>query len=495
MTEQTTPPTEASFFRTIRSWGVVRGSDGVIGGVASGVGAKVGLAPFPARAVIVLAGVFLFPVVMLAYAAAWALLPDAQGNIIIQNFGRGVTNVGALLGIGFMAFLGFVTMDNIGPGRFVSLRLFDRGGDVMIPGILDIGWVLLAVLIPLGLLVGTIALVIFLVRRSSNPKPAPGEVPVWALTPEQARAAAQGAPVPTAGTPGAPQGTPSYAASAAPGAAVSASVPPVPPPPPAPPAPRIPTPRVPGPGRAFYLLTLAWALVAAAAVTWAGRENLLTTWRPVAWGLLFLTGLGVILMGVSISGRRVGFLGFLGVLGMFPGLILAFNHDHLLKDYADGHLPGGGVVVEDIDGDLVWVGDEWSDIEWTDGEPLPETPDWTAEFADQYSEVFLSGECWAQSSRPDLPGTSVARFAVDELGEPRRFDSPAHTTFLSMPAGAGLVVAAEEDQSLLVWFADRELACDGFGRTALSLRNGTEPAITVTVPSDYDGATVVIQEN
>ena len=42
---------------------------------------------------------------------------------------------------------------------------------------------------------------------------------------------------------------------------------------------------------------------------------------------------------------------------------------------------------------------------------------------------------------------------------------------------------------------DRELACDGFGRTALSLRNGTEPAITVTVPSDYDGATVVIQEN
>src|SRR5690554_25487 len=99
MNEQPQPPTEAAFFTSIREWGVVRGTSGVVGGVVEGVGHKIGLARVPARLLTVVAWILLPGVVMVAYAAGWALLPDARGNIIIQDFGRGITNVGALIGI------------------------------------------------------------------------------------------------------------------------------------------------------------------------------------------------------------------------------------------------------------------------------------------------------------------------------------------------------------------------------------------------------------
>src|SRR5690554_3850422 len=112
MSEQPQPPREAAFFTTIRGWGVVRGASGILGGVVDGVGQRIGLARVPARLLTVMAWIVMPGIVMLAYAAAWALLPDTKGNIIIQNFGRGITNVGALIGIAILTFLGIMGFDN-----------------------------------------------------------------------------------------------------------------------------------------------------------------------------------------------------------------------------------------------------------------------------------------------------------------------------------------------------------------------------------------------
>ena len=49
---------------------------------------------------------------LLAYAAAWALLPDRRGNIIVQNFGRGIPNVGALVGIAILTLIGVGGFDH-----------------------------------------------------------------------------------------------------------------------------------------------------------------------------------------------------------------------------------------------------------------------------------------------------------------------------------------------------------------------------------------------
>lgn len=112
MTTPPPPQTEAALFTTIRGWGVTRGRNGVVGGVVDGLGEHVGLARVPARIIVVVAAFLVTGAVALAYAAAWALLPDRDGNIIVQNFGRGITNVGALLGILVLTLIGFGNLDN-----------------------------------------------------------------------------------------------------------------------------------------------------------------------------------------------------------------------------------------------------------------------------------------------------------------------------------------------------------------------------------------------
>ena len=73
-------PSEAGFFRAIREWGLTRGDNGFLGGVVDGLAQRVGMATVPARIIVVIAAIILNGLVRLAYAAAWALLPDRQGQ-------------------------------------------------------------------------------------------------------------------------------------------------------------------------------------------------------------------------------------------------------------------------------------------------------------------------------------------------------------------------------------------------------------------------------
>ncbi len=62
---------------------MVRG-DGWIGGVAAGIAARLRIDPLIVRGILVVVGLFGFPVIFL-YALAWALLPDLDGRIVLRD--------------------------------------------------------------------------------------------------------------------------------------------------------------------------------------------------------------------------------------------------------------------------------------------------------------------------------------------------------------------------------------------------------------------------
>ncbi|WAP52537.1 PspC domain-containing protein [Arthrobacter sp. ATA002] len=72
-------PGTGGFFTWLRSLRVVRGDDRWVGGVASGVAARLGLDPVLARGLFVVLG--LFGVGLFLYGLAWALLPEPDGRI------------------------------------------------------------------------------------------------------------------------------------------------------------------------------------------------------------------------------------------------------------------------------------------------------------------------------------------------------------------------------------------------------------------------------
>ncbi|WP_374008080.1 PspC domain-containing protein [Leifsonia sp. LS-T14] len=75
------------FFDWMRGLGVVR-ADGWLGGVCAGIAYRLGIDPLIVRGIVVVAGILGAPVVLL-YAAAWALLPDREGRIHLQNLFEG----------------------------------------------------------------------------------------------------------------------------------------------------------------------------------------------------------------------------------------------------------------------------------------------------------------------------------------------------------------------------------------------------------------------
>ncbi|MFT3798247.1 PspC domain-containing protein [Microbacterium sp.] len=99
------PGVRERFFSWTAGLGVVRG-DGWIGGVAAGLAARMRIDPLIVRGILVVIGLFGFPALFL-YAIAWALLPDLDGRIPLQEALRG-RFTSALIGIAACAVLGLL---------------------------------------------------------------------------------------------------------------------------------------------------------------------------------------------------------------------------------------------------------------------------------------------------------------------------------------------------------------------------------------------------
>jgi len=82
-----TPPRSNRFFAWMRSLDLPR-QPGWIGGVCAGIAARIGVDPLIVRGIVVVLAVLGGPL-LIAYAAAWMLLPDHTGRIHAEELGRG----------------------------------------------------------------------------------------------------------------------------------------------------------------------------------------------------------------------------------------------------------------------------------------------------------------------------------------------------------------------------------------------------------------------
>ncbi|WP_309108156.1 PspC domain-containing protein [Arthrobacter sp.] len=113
-----------NFFEWVRGNGVYRGSDRWIGGVASGIAHRTGVDPLIVRGIFIVLALFA-GIGVLLYGIAWALLPEPDGRIHIQEAGAGRWTggmTGALITtiIGFPSLgTGFWGWEDNGFGRFI----------------------------------------------------------------------------------------------------------------------------------------------------------------------------------------------------------------------------------------------------------------------------------------------------------------------------------------------------------------------------------------
>lgn len=518
MSDPQQPAHEAAFFSAIRSWGITRGDHGVVGGVIEGVGDRIGLARVPARLIFVLVAIFTGGFAALAYAAGWGLLPDRRGNIIIQNFGRGVTNVGALLGIAVLTLIGLSSI----PDAFITIGPWDwpandgRG----IGGVFAALW-------GFAILASVVWLVVWLVRRgrgatttgaapaaphasdtaaeSTGVQESPADTdespvvaaaapaPVYAALPGQADPGSAPNPLPPRGE---SQGRP---------AAASGTYAPVPPIPPVPPQP--PRPRIPGPGPAGYLSALAWLVLSGVGVAIAGRNDELAVHPLVAWPVAVLVGWSVILIVVSLTGRKLGFLGFLTVLGVAPVLALGAGADTFREGWAEHE----GIFPSDPDADRIaaniedWIRDNIDpnfEVEVTvdnGGDSQTATPSPAADIAtvfSDYDEVLVRGGCYTDTAAfLDTPADETV--ALTALTADRELVVTAETTSLSVPEGTQLVLEGDGNAYATVAWLDRDVWCDFDEGDATYVSLGGDssaPTLTLVVEDDAYANTILITE-
>ncbi|WP_394939592.1 PspC domain-containing protein [Psychromicrobium sp. YIM B11713] len=151
-----------NFFGWLRSLGIVRGSDRWIGGVASGVAARWGIDPIIVRGIIVVASIF-FGIGLLAYGLAWALLPEPDGRIHVQEVGKGTWSSG-MTGATIFALLGILP--------------FWRG--LIFFNIFDSGWWFPW---PLIWLAGIVGVIIWAVNRGKTSRPRSSQSDTYRPTP------------------------------------------------------------------------------------------------------------------------------------------------------------------------------------------------------------------------------------------------------------------------------------------------------------------------
>jgi hypothetical protein len=469
----------------------------------------------PARILFVVIAIFTSGLALLAYAAAWALLPDTKGTIVIQDFGRGRPNVGVLVLIAILALLGFAGLDNIGNGGPWNWQNgpwigFDgQFGDFM-GGPARVLAVIFAVVIPLLVLGGIAALIVWAVRSSKNTdRPAQGfarmpdgSVPTAPVSPQAD--AEEGAE--TSEPVAAPADTATFAAQAAPASAATAQgayVPPVYTPPvytppvyTAPPAPR--SPRVRGPGAMGYLMALALIPITAAAVLYLNSTDQLAVYAPVAAGTIYVAGLGLILVITALRGRKLGFLGFVSVIALIPVALSIGFATELREQYANGDEWSG------------WVRDEFGpNWDYSGVEPTytPEAPppafDPTELFPD-YATVAIAGHCSViddldDSFAPDVTGN----VSLSEVTGPTSLTIATESTLVVIPRGTNLVIEApartDYEPYIGVMWLDRDVNCEmssGVGHP-VTLNNPEAPVVTLELSetAPVESFTIYIEEN
>ncbi|MDQ6755287.1 MAG: PspC domain-containing protein [Actinomycetota bacterium] len=272
------------FFDWIRNLGIRRGRARWIGGVASGIAERLGIDPVLVRGLVVVLALF-FGVGVLAYGVAWALLPEPDGRIHVEEVGRGHWSSG-MTGAAIFTLLGLA-----GPGR----GLVFRAGDGWFP------W-------PIFWVAAVVAVVIWALNRDKSRRPGNRERrqdtgDEWAAGPQPYRPAPSG---PGGASPGTPQNLPAGPLAPNAGYAPNADYG------------RTLTRRSNHPGAAAVAVSTGVAILVAAGVlllNTAGMFSLGGHAAATAWAAGAVTlGIGIVVAG--LRGRTSGGMGFFAVVAL-----------------------------------------------------------------------------------------------------------------------------------------------------------------------------------
>ena len=334
--------TGSDFFRWVRGLGTTRSSDRWIGGVAGGIAARLGVDPLLVRGVFFVAAM-LGGAGFVLYGLAWALLPEPDGRIHVQQLLRGHFD-SAIVGSALFVIAG------IGPSNAIDAPW----GDGAFWGALrGIGW-----LVTIGLLIW-----LFTSRRTEMTGWWKNVAAQGTVTQDPAGPGAAGGPA--AGPAGTPGASGASGASGATGPSAPGTVGPhssgaivdpsaVPNPLAVPPAssawgspatfsatsasvgdttqdqgfganatassavvmtkPKPAKVKPTGPGRRTIAVVIGLSILAVAGVLLATRTGLIEAdWKPLAFSaVLVIIGLGIVISG--LRGRTSGTLGFLAIV-------------------------------------------------------------------------------------------------------------------------------------------------------------------------------------
>ncbi|MGJ3189057.1 PspC domain-containing protein [Paenarthrobacter sp. FR1] len=319
---------QQNFFDWIRSQGIRRGPDRWIGGVASGVAHRFGIDPLIVRGIFIVLALFA-GVGVLLYGVAWALLPEPDGRIHVQEAAAGRWS-GGMTGALITSIIG---LPSLGRG------FWGWGWDGL-PGLF---WTLFW----MG---GVFYLIYFLVQRNKASKGTPPMGPQnYAAAPGSTHAYGTPTTYGSTATTGTNTGVPVYGASvpgtkhqgrpnpsggyssgpvppSVPHNPSGPSVPSGPRPPygPTPPHGWQPKPAAPkrkGPGAAIVAVSAGAALLAGGTLKALDAGNVIelgNTGNAVVWATgAAVLGLGILVAG--LRGRTSGFLGFLAVVALIIG--------------------------------------------------------------------------------------------------------------------------------------------------------------------------------
>ena len=291
-----------NFFDWIRTHGIHRGRERWIGGVASGIAQRFGVDPLIVRGILIVLTVFA-GVGVLLYGLAWALLPEPDGRIHVQEAAAGRWSSG-MTGALITTIIGF-------PGLGAGVWGWDRYGFGAF--VWTVFWV--------G---GAIYVIYYLTQRNKSRAAGMPTSPSQSQSGAGQSGAGWSAAQAGYGAAGADWSAPAPPSGATPPYGGYSQLPATTPA-------HAPKPANPGPGTPAVAVTAGLALLVGGgikALDAAHAINLGTAANAVVWAsAAAVLGLGILVSG--LRGRTAGILGFFAVVSLIIGGIfnLAPNAD------------------------------------------------------------------------------------------------------------------------------------------------------------------------
>ena len=241
--------------------------------------------------------------------------------------------------------------------------------------------------------------------------------------------------------------------------------------------------------------------ISAAITLYLDSSDQLAVFPWVAGGVMWVAGLGLILIINALRGRKAGFLGFVSVVALIPiGLTIAAAPE-IREQYEGGAWWGWNWEDDGTYSCWSW-GDDCTEVSVAPAEPIytPDPFDPSSSFLD-YESVAINGSCYEQTDpgTPDVTGT-VRLSSVDS---DQTVTVTSTDTRLAIPRGTNLKIVAtgggDGAASATVAWEDRDVICDiqNVGAPAVYLTAADSPVLTVELDDTMtDGfMTLWIEEN